>query len=112
GGPPRTLTINGTRLVGGPTGGETVIGRAAVSASAYVTATPTQLGVPIPDALPAQGVGSLLGSALAAVVALGPGPKTLDLDIAGTVRTVTVNLPGPIPRESAAQILAGLIHDA
>jgi hypothetical protein len=111
-GPPRTLTIQGTRLLGVPPSGETVIGRAAVSAGAYVTATPTQLVVPIPDALPAQGVGSRRGSMLAPAVPLGPGAKTLDVNIAGTIRTVTANLAGSIPREGVAQMLAGLIHDA
>ena len=49
GGPPRTLTIQGTRLIGTSPGGETVIGRASIPRASYLTATPTQITVPIPE---------------------------------------------------------------
>jgi uncharacterized protein DUF4255 len=112
GGPPRTLTINGTRLIGSSAGGETVIGRASIARDAYVSATPIQITVPIPDSLPARGVHVLLGGPLPDPIPLGPGVQQLQITIGGTLRTATANLPAAIPRSSAAAILAGLIHDA
>jgi hypothetical protein len=111
GGPPRTLTINGTRLIGTSAGGETVIGRASI-ARPYVAATPTQITVPIPDSLPARGVHLLLGGPLPDPIPLGVGAQQLRITIGGVPKTATANLPGTIPRSSAAAILAGLIHDA
>ena len=112
GGPPRMLTIQGTRLIGTSAGGETVIGRASIARDAYVAATPTHITVPIPDSLPARGVHVLLGGPLPDPIPLGPGAQTLQITIGGTLKTATANLPGTIPRSSAAAILAGLIHDA
>lgn len=112
GGPPRTLTIQGTRLIGTTPGGETVIGRAAVDRAAYVGATPTQITVPIPDTLPARGVHLLLGAPLPDPIPLGAGAQTLQITIGGVLRTVTANLPASVPRATAAGILAGLVHDA
>jgi hypothetical protein len=112
GGPPRTLTIHGTRLIGTSPGGETVIGRASIARDAYFGATPTQITVPIPDSLPARGVHPLLGAPLPDPIPLSPGAQTLQITIGGVPRTVTANLPGTIPRSAVATILVGLIHDA
>jgi uncharacterized protein DUF4255 len=111
-GPPRTLTIQGTRLIGTSAGGETVIGRAAIARDAYVSAAPTQITVPIPDSLPARGVHVLLGGPLPDPIQLGPGVQQLQITIGGVPKTATANLPSSIPRSSAAAILAGLIRDA
>jgi hypothetical protein len=111
-GPPRTLTIQGTRLVGTSPGGETVIGHASIPRDSYQGATPIQITVPIPDTLPARDVRLLLGAPLPDPIPLGAGAQTLQITIGGVLRSVTANLPGTIPRSSAAGILAGLIHDA
>ncbi len=111
-GPPRTLTIQGTRLIGTSPGGETVIGRASIVRAAYASATPTQITVPIPDLLPARDVHLLLGGPLPDPITLGPGAQILQITIGGVLRTATANLSGTIARSSAAAIVAGLIHDA
>jgi hypothetical protein len=111
-GPPRTLTIRGARLIAPTPGGETVIGRSAVTSSAYVSAAPGQIVVPIPDALPARNVPVVVSGPLADPVVLGPNPQTLRIDIGGTAKTIDANLPRSLPRATVAGILAGLIHDA
>jgi len=111
-GPPRTLTVGGTRLIGTTPGGETMIGRTAVPRDSYRTATPTQIIVPIPDTLPARNTQALVGGVLPDPVPLGPGAHKLDVTIGGTTKPVTANLPASIARTAAAGILASLIHDA
>jgi Pvc16 N-terminal domain len=111
-GPPRTLTIQGTRLIGTSPGGETVIGRASIVRAAYASAAPTQITVPIPDLLPARDVHLLLGGPLPDPITLGPGAQILQITIGGVLRTATANLSGTIARSSAAAIVAALIHDA
>lgn len=113
GGPPRSLTINGTRALGIRPGGETVIGRSAVVRANYISATPTQLVVPIPDTLPATGVQVLVGGPLAVdPVPLVAGPSTLDITIGGTTKSATATLPAAIALSTVAGIVASLIHDA
>jgi hypothetical protein len=112
GGPPRAITIHGTRLISPAPGGETVIGRSAVSRRAYISATPLQLVVPIPDTLPARSVHTLIGQVLPPSIPLGGGAQQLNITIGGTMRTVTANLTSPLARSAAARIVAGLIHDA
>ena len=113
GGPPRTVTVSGSRLLPTTPGGETMIGRSAVPRAAYAAASPTSLTVPIPDTLPARDVNVLVsGPLLADPVLLGPTAQVLDITIGGTTRSVTANLPGSIPRTAVAGILASLIHDA
>src|SRR5262249_51653428 len=111
-GPPRRLQIQGSRLILGAGGGETIIGRAAIDRAQYVTAAPNQIVVPIPDTLPTRGVNVLVGAALPDPIPLGAGAQTLDITIGGVTRTITANLPATIPRAAAANILASLIHDA
>jgi hypothetical protein len=111
-GPPRTLTLSGTRLVAGASGGETMIGRSAVARADYLTATPTLVVVPIPDTLPTRNVHALVGGPLAPMVPLGPGAQTLDITIGATTHSRTANLASPVARDALAPILASLIHDA
>jgi hypothetical protein len=112
-GPPRSLTLQGTRLIGAVPGGETVIGRASVPCTDYLGApSPTQIVVPIPDTLPTRGVHVLVGAALPDPVVLGAGAQTLDITIGGTQRPVVANLPPTVARDGLAAIVAALIHDA
>ena len=111
-GPPRTLTIGGARLVGPASGGETIIGRSAVPRGAYLSETPTTVVVPLPTTLPTRGVQVIVGGPLPDPVPIGTATHTLDIDIDGTVQTVTAILPSMLPRQSVAAIVAGLIHDA
>jgi len=112
GGPPRTLTIGGARLISPTAEGAAIIGRAVVPRSVYVSAAPDQLVVRIPDALPSQVVRATISAPLADPVVLGPGAQTLAIDIAGTVATITAHLPNSVPRDAVAGIVAGLVHDA
>lgn len=112
-GPPRTLIIGGTRLIGPTPGGETVIGRAVIPRTSYIGAsTPTQITVPIPDTLPTRDVRLMLGGALPDPIPLGTGPLQLDITIGGTTHGVVANLPTQITRASVANILESLIYDA
>jgi hypothetical protein len=110
--PTRRLTIGGARLVGPARGGETMIGRSAVPRDRYLSAAPVSIGVPVPDTLPTQGVHAVVGAPLLPSIALGPDAQTLDINIGGTVRTVTAHLTSPVALETVASILQGLIHDA
>jgi hypothetical protein len=110
--PPRALDIAGTRLVNVDATGETVIGRAVVPRASYLAATPTQLRVGIPDALPMRGVSFLLGNPLPASVPLGPTPQSLRIDIGAHVTTVSTGLPNPVSRDALPGILQALIRDA
>jgi hypothetical protein len=112
-GPPRRLTIQGTRLTASAPGGETVIGRSVIARAAYIPpATPTQIVVPIPDSLPTRGVRVIVGSALADPVAIGAGVQTLNVNIGGAAHNITANLPPSVARSTVAAILANLIHDS
>ena len=110
---PRRITIIGERLVGTTPGGETMIGRSAIARASYVSATPKQIVVPIPDTLPTFGVHTIVGATLLFdPIVLSAGAQTLAVTIGGTVHNITANLPASIPRAAAAGILANLIHDA
>lgn len=111
-GPPRTLTLHGTRLIGTTPGGETVIGRSAVPRTAYVSATPTQLVVPVPDTLPTRGVHAVVGAALPDPILLDASAPTLRITIGGTTRDATATVSGSVARSTVAGIVSGLIHDA
>jgi hypothetical protein len=119
-GPPRQLTIQGNRLIGPTPGGETLMGRSHVDHRAYLSATPKQIVVPIPDTLPARGVHLILGGSLPDPVPVGSGPYSLDIKIAGITHTISdtitnyfTGLQGnSIPRSSVAAILTSLIHDS
>ena len=111
-GPPRMLTINGERLIGPTTGGETVIGRSAVARARYAAATPKQLIVPVPPTMPTRGVKVVVGAALTDPVAIGTTAHTLRIDIGGTIETATRTFPTSLPRADVAGIVAGMVHDA
>jgi hypothetical protein len=112
--PPRTLTIEGARLVGPTPGGETVIGRSVVDRSSFLVATPEKIVVPLPTSLPMQGVSVLVGAVLADPVSIGSTAHGLSIDIGGTVKNVTSSaaLPATVPRDSVAAILTAMIRDA
>jgi hypothetical protein len=109
---PRRLTINGTRLIGATPGGETMIGRSAISRAWYISATPTQIVIPIPDTLPTRAVHTIVGTVLPDPIVVGALAQTIAVNIGGTTKNITANLPTSIPRAAAAGILANLIHDA
>ncbi|MGZ4734602.1 MAG: Pvc16 family protein [Acidimicrobiia bacterium] len=111
-GPPRTLTVTGTRLTSGSPGGEMIIGRSAVSRGAYIMESPTQVVVPVPDALPAHGVPVLVGAPLTDPVHVGVGAQTLRVTISGSSHTVNANLPPSVARAELAAIVASLLRDA
>ncbi|HEX5501335.1 MAG TPA: DUF4255 domain-containing protein [Thermomicrobiales bacterium] len=111
-GPPRTLTIPGSRLLSGAAGGETLIGRAVVPRSTYRGASATELVVPIPDTLPARDVPVFISAALSDPVAIS---QTLAITIGGpggATRSATWNGESPVAPDRAAEILAAMIHDA
>jgi hypothetical protein len=113
-GSPRTLTIEGERLVGPTPGGETVIGRSVVERSAYLVNTAKKVVVPVPTSLPMRDVPVLVGSALADPVPIGTTAHTLTVDVGGTVKTASASatLPSTVPRDSVAAILTALVRDA
>jgi hypothetical protein len=111
-GPPRTLTLDGARLIAPTPGGETVIGRSVVTRTDYLTATPTTLTIPVPTTLPARGVPVLISGALPDPIPLGQGRK-LTITIGTHNESVTAtSLKSPLPRDQAARIIQGLIRDA
>jgi len=108
---PRRLTITGVRLIGTMPGGETVIGRSAIPRASYISATPTQIVVPVPDTLPTRAVQTIVGAVIPDPIVVGATPQ-FSVNIGGTIHNITPNLPASIPRDTAASILANLIHDA
>jgi hypothetical protein len=112
GGPPRTLTIGGARLVGPTPEGATIIGRAVIPRWAYVSAAPDQVVVRIPDTLPSRTARATVSAPLADPVAIGAGVQALTIDIGGTSATITAHLPLSVPRDSLAAIVGALIRDA
>ena len=95
---PRTLTVAGERLFLETLTGETLVGNAVIAKAAYLSATPTQIVVPLPDTLPAWPVQCLISGSLAAFpgligaldmqVTIGPdGPHT------ATLATTPLTLP-------------------
>lgn len=111
-GPPRTLTIKGSRLIGTTLGGETIIGRAAIPRKAYLSGSPAGITVPVPPTLPANGVPVLVGDVLPDPVPIGNQAHALRIDIGKRIGTATATLPAVVPRDEVAGIIASLIHDA
>ena len=113
-GPPRQVTVVGSRLVSPSPGGETIIGRAAVPRTAYLSATATSITVPIPTTLPERGVRLVLGAPLPDPVPIGAGPHTLILTIGGLQLTASpaAGLPATLPRADVVDLVASLVHDA
>ncbi len=113
-GPPRRLTINGTRLLPTGPGGETMIGRSPVTRSSYLPASsPTQLLVPVPATLPTRDVQVVVGGPLADPVPIGAGPRVLRITIGGTVLTQSRTIAATtLPLADVAGIVEGMINDA
>ena len=113
-GAPRTLSIEGARLVGPTPGGETVIGRSVIERSAYLDESPAKVVVPVPTSLPMRDVSVLVGAALPDPVPIGTTTHSLRVTIGGTFSDVSAaaTLPTAIPRDSVAAILTALIRDA
>jgi uncharacterized protein DUF4255 len=114
---PRRLTIQGSRLIGPRSGGETIIGRSVVARASYSpappapTPTPKQFVVPIPDTLPAAGVQAVIGNPLGATVSLG-GPPDLTVTIGGVQKTFPVTSSAPLAPEELALLLQGQLRAA
>jgi hypothetical protein len=109
-GPPRKLTIEGSRLVFGA-GGETIIGRTPVPRP-YLAEDPEQIEVLIPAALPMRGVKVIVGSAIATnPVVIGGGPLAFEVKIGAVTKTISPTLPASIARDQLAGIVARLIRD-
>jgi Pvc16 N-terminal domain len=113
-GPPRQVRLVGSRLVSRSPGGETIIGRAAVPRTAYLSATATGITVPIPTTLPERGVRLVLGAPLPDPVPIGAGPPTLTVAIGGVTLTSSPasGLPPTLPRADVVDLVSGLVHDA
>jgi hypothetical protein len=73
----RRLRIDGTRLVHGTTTGEVVAGPAVVPRTAYLTATPVQVEVTLPDLLPAAAVRCLVSGDLSTFPVLAASAEIL-----------------------------------
>jgi hypothetical protein len=112
-GAPRRITVRGTRLIDAAPRGQTMIGRAVVPSAGYLSATPLQIVVPVPDTLPAFGVQCFVGAQLMAdPVLITAGAQSFDIGIAGVKQSVHANLPSQVRRADLAATLAALIHDA
>lgn len=114
-GPPRSLTITGTRLLSAAQDGEAIIGRSAVPRASYLgQPTAQSIKVPIPDSLPSANVRVMLSAPLSDPVTIGQTePQKLILDFGGPpLPAVIAQLPASVPREQIPDIVAGLIRDA
>ncbi len=109
GGGRRTITIDGTRLHAPSLPGEVVVGRGVVAASRYVSASPTQLVVPLPIGLPEGGRTVRVSGDLSTFPA--PGNKfdvklTFGGDGPHTVTLASV----PATLEEAAVLIESALH--
>jgi hypothetical protein len=80
---PRTLTLNGTRLFHPGLRCETVVGGAVIPASAYTTATPTQIVMSLPDTLASFPAAAMVSGPGIAFPLVAPAPLDMDVTIAG-----------------------------
>jgi hypothetical protein len=111
-GPPRSISVNGTRLASASMTGETVIGRASVDKTLYASASSTQIVVPIPDSLPMRGVRMLLSGALPDPIPLPMNPL-MSVTIGGTTVNATLTAPSPtVPLAQLPQLLTNAIQNA
>ncbi len=108
---PRTLTLDGRRLWHQDLSGETLVGSAAVPKNAYLSATPGQLEVPLPEALPASPVRVLVSGDLGAFPNLtAPLEMTVAFGADGP-HTVTLATK-PLTLEQAAGELQAALRQA
>jgi hypothetical protein len=112
-GPPRAITIKGSRLFAPALSGETILGRASVDQSGYLSASPTQVVVPIPDSLPMRGVPLLVSAALLDPVTL-PAQPSMNVTVgAGAPLSVTLPVSPPsVPLAQLPQLLVNAIQAA
>jgi hypothetical protein len=110
-GPPRRLTVTGSRLFMEGSSGETLVGPATVPSSAYLQATETQIRVVLPDSLPRRGVRTVIGDPLPAMVMIGAGAQEIQVTIGGTTRTVTLALSPTVERGLVPPLLQAAIRD-
>jgi Pvc16 N-terminal domain len=111
-GPPRRLTINGVRLFRAGRSGETVVGRAVIPQTDYLSATDSAITVPLPDTLPMRDVVVRMSGPLADPAIIGPGPQMMNVTVGATLRTVTANLPASVPRAQLPALLEPVLRDA
>jgi Pvc16 N-terminal domain len=112
-GPPRSITVQGTRLSAPAMTGETIIGRSSVDQSDYVTASPTQVVVPIADSLPTRGVRILVSTPLPDPFPIPANPFMSVTIGAVTVTNVTLSSTvATIPLAQLPQLLIDAIQNA
>jgi hypothetical protein len=112
-GPPRSITVQGTRLFAPTMTGETIIGRASVDESGYTSASPTQIVVPIPDSLPMRGVAMLVSSALPDPFPVPANPFMTVTIGSLTALNVTLSTTGTsVPLAQLPQMLTYAIQNA
>jgi hypothetical protein len=110
-GAPRSITVQGTRLLAPTLSGETIIGRDAVDQQDYASATPTQVVVPIPDSLPMRGVRALVSTALTDPFPI-PAQPSMSVTVGATIVNVTLpTTPASVPLGQLPQLLTNVIQN-
>jgi len=108
---PRRLTIAGDRLYADDLTGETLIGCTLVPSSAYLTATPTSIAVPVADSLPAFPTRCFRSGSLSPFPAL-PDPMDLQVTIGGEGPLSISISPPPADLNATAIALQAAIRGA
>lgn len=111
---PRRVTITGERLFLERLGGEILIGRAVIPKNLYeATPTPTQVGAPVPDTLPASPVQALVSGSLAPFPAFPNRPEFAVRLTIGADGPHDATLPGkPLTLDEAATFLQAALRGA
>jgi hypothetical protein len=110
-GPPRTITVDGRRLIAREIPGELLIGRSATPAAEYLAAATDSITARVPDTVPSRAVRAYIGGSLPASVPMGPQPQEMKLSIDGVPRTIKPAIPSPVDRTAIPAILQGAIRD-
>ncbi|MFD0119441.1 DUF4255 domain-containing protein [Streptomyces sp. NPDC058320] len=112
-GPPRAVTIRGSRLTGPGPGTETVIGRSVVPGDKYLGATGTTIVVPVPDTLPARGTRAVVSAPLPDPVCVsGHHHPALTVVVGADTHIASRSLPAKVPLAELPGLVAAMIHDA
>jgi hypothetical protein len=112
-GPPRSITVQGTRLIAPSLTGETIIGRAAVDKASYLTSSSTTIKVPVPDALPMSGVRMRISGPLADPVPLPANPSmSVTIGVPPALDVTLSASPPLIPLAQLPQLLTSAIQNA
>jgi hypothetical protein len=110
-GPPRTLGVEGERLLAGTLSGETLVGPLVFDKSSYGNPSATGITVPLPDTLPARRVRCLVSGDLSPFPANLPDSPQVQVKIgAGTPRTATLQ-DKPNDLQEAAVLLQAAIRE-